>query len=62
MKIAVAESPMRGGSDRRRFLKQASVATGALAFVGMAARPHAFAQSIPVTDADILNFALNVEY
>lgn len=62
MKTAVVESLVRDGASRRRFLKQATVAAGTLAVAGVAAKPRLLAQSMPVTDADILNFALNLEY
>lgn len=57
--IQQAKAPVR--SNRRRFLGQAGIAAAAAGFLGATqfAKP-AFAQAI--TDADILNFALNLEY
>lgn len=47
----------QGGFGRR-----AAIMLGGAALAGLAVRRSAFAQSGTVTDADILNFALNLEY
>ena len=47
----------QGGLGRR-----AAIMLGGAALAGLAVRRSAFAQSATVTDADILNFALNLEY
>ncbi|MGH9471322.1 MAG: ferritin-like domain-containing protein [Terriglobales bacterium] len=66
MQTADWENPVHGAAPdhgRRRFLKQVSAGAGALAVAGAAAPMRLLGQSTqPVTDADILNFALNLEY
>ena len=52
--------PIDWTAGRRTFLKSLGIATGAVLAGGMGAVQEAAAQSI--TDADILNFALNLEY
>jgi Ferritin-like domain len=42
--------------------RRAAVMLGGAALAGLALKPRAFAQSATVTDTDILNFALNLEY
>jgi hypothetical protein len=52
--------PIDWTAGRRTFLKSLGIATGAVLAGGLGGAEEAAAQSI--TDADILNFALNLEY
>lgn len=58
MEITVNEPTNRESAFNRR----AAVLMGGAALAGMALSTQAFAQSATVTDTDILNFALNLEY
>jgi hypothetical protein len=58
MEITVNQSTNRESAFNRR----AAVLMGGAALAGMALSTRAFAQSATVTDTDILNFALNLEY
>lgn len=58
MEITVNEPTNRESAFNRR----AAVLMGGAALAGMALSTRAFAQSATVTDTDILNFALNLEY
>lgn len=49
-------------ADRRQFGRTAALLMGGAAMAGLAFSRKAEAQSSTVTDADILNFALNLEY
>ena len=50
------------GSDRRRILRNAGLGTAFAAAAGLGFLRPARAQTTAPTDADILNFALNLEY
>ncbi len=58
MEITVNQPTNRESAFNRR----AAVLMGGAALAGMALSTRAFAQSATVTDTDILNFALNLEY
>ncbi len=49
-------------AERDRLGRRAAMMLGGAALAGMAVSRSAFAQSSAVTDTDILNFALNLEY
>ena len=64
MKTEILEGIVNSPSDRRNFLKRASVtglgvAAATMMGAGFESRAHA---SSMITDGDILNFALNLEY
>lgn len=48
--------------DRRRFMKKISAVSAILGAASVVSAPSAQAQSMDITDVDILQFALNLEY
>ncbi len=53
---------LKSAAERSGLGRRAAILMGGAALVGLAASRKALAQSATVTDADILNFALNLEY
>jgi len=53
---------LKSAAERSGLGRRAAIMMGGAALVGLAASRKALAQSATVTDADILNFALNLEY